>query len=72
MNDIKKLLQKQARIAAQIEHAKAAARRKARIGDLAEKAGALDLSDEQILSALLAAVSAAEATSLPQEEGDAR
>jgi hypothetical protein len=55
---IERLLKKQAEIQAQIDAAKRYAKRKGQIGDLAEKAGALDLSDDEIMAALKAAVEA--------------
>ncbi|MBN8745514.1 MAG: hypothetical protein J0I24_14610 [Thiomonas arsenitoxydans] len=58
---IERLLKKQAEIQAQIDAAKRHAKRKGQIGDLAEKAGALDLSDDEIIAALKAAVAATEA-----------
>lgn len=55
---IERLLKKQAEIQAQIDAAKRHAKRKGQIGDLAEKAGALDLSDAEIIAALKAATEA--------------
>jgi hypothetical protein len=55
---IERLLKKQQEIQAQIDAAKRYAKRKGQIGDLAEKAGALDLSDDEIITALKATVAA--------------
>lgn len=59
-DNIQKLLRKQAAIQQQIDAAKKAARRKSQIGELAGRAGALNLTDEEILTALRSAKAAAE------------
>lgn len=53
---LERLLKKQTEIQALIDAAKRHAKRKGQIGELAEKAGALDLSDDEIITALKAAV----------------